>query len=319
MIEPHQTDRQKSRYARPQLGPAKSVEQNWTVHHFVGKYHLSRIKNVAPIPGIQLAQEIKERDDRRKDAKRFEDELEQRAAVYRKTVRARDAGAQKATQLHMDTLVGIPMNDIESTLNSRLSENSKKNYYCDTPQQIKQFKKNVILNRPNYIGYAVITTGFRSFAWQDEDTGNSFVHLAVQLGHVDVLAELLKYKCDPNLINKLGNSPLHDAWYQWIPPPNNSDIRQAQEEKTCKILRHLLEYNAYPDCLQKTDGCTALHMAARLGPTRAVLILLGFKADHTVRNRAGQTPIEVAAAHGQIEIVKVLRNWDVMKKTSAAH
>ena len=137
--------------------------------------------------------------------------------------------------------------------------------------------------------------------------------MAVKNGYVDLLGELLKYNADANLINKMGNAPLHEAWYQWVPPPNTAEIRRTQEARTCAILRHLLKWNAYPDNLQKTEGNTALHIAARLGPVKAVVILLGFNADHTIRNRNGLTPIEIAMSHNQGDVVKVLRNWSVMK------
>lgn len=142
------------------------------------------------------------------------------------------------------------------------------------------------------------------------------MHMAVKSGFVDVLEQLLKYNADANLINKMGNAPIHEAWYQWVPPPNTADVRREQEARTCAILRHLCTWNAYPDNLHKTDGNTALHWAARLGPVKAVVILLGFKSDHTIRNKSGLTPLDVAVAHGQTEIVKVLSNWNVMKKQS---
>lgn len=48
--------------------------------------------------------------------------------------------------------------------------------------------------------------------------------MAVKNGYIDLLGELLKYKADANLVNKMGNAPLHEAWYQWVPPPNLSLI-----------------------------------------------------------------------------------------------
>lgn len=140
--------------------------------------------------------------------------------------------------------------------------------------------------------------------------------MAVKNGYIDLLGELLKYKADANLVNKMGNAPLHEAWYQWVPPPNTAEVRRTQEARTCAILRHLLKWNAYPDNLQKSDGNTALHIAARRGPVKAVVILLGFNADDTIRNRSGLTAIEIAVSHNQGDIVKVLSNWNIMKKQS---
>lgn len=131
-----------------------------------------------------------------------------------------------------------------------------------------------------------------------------------------MLGELLKYNADANLVNKMGNAPIHEAWYQWVPPPNTAEVRCVQEARTCAILRHLCSWSACPDNLHKTDGCTALHWAARLGPVKAVVILLGFNADHTIRNKNGETPLDLAVSHKQTDIIKVLSNWSVMKRQS---
>jgi hypothetical protein len=264
--------------------------------------------------------EIASRENILKDQQRFEKEIAERAAAYKKTVTTRAVGVAETTRLNFKSLIGVPVQETENIINARLAENNllKKSYFADTPKQIKQFKKNILRGNASYPAFAVMTAGFRSFSWQDDETGNSFVHYAVQLGYVELLEELLKYKADCNLIYKLGNAPIHDCWFQWLSPPQLSEVRKAQESKTCDLLRHLLTYNAYPDNLQKTDGCTPLHIAARLGPVKAVMMLLGFKADYKIKNRAGQTPVQVAAAHGQLDIVKVLNGWEVMR-TQAQH
>jgi hypothetical protein len=126
----------------------------------------------------------------------------------------------------------------------------------------------------------------------------------------------MKYNADGNLVNKMGDAPLHNCWYQWVMPGPDStaELRRSQEAVTCALLRHLLTWNVYVDNLHKTDGNTPLHIAARLGPVKAVVILLGFQADQSIRNRNGHTALDIAVSHNQRDTVKVLSNWHVMKK-----
>lgn len=152
----------KSRYERLALGPAKTHQKEWKIHDFVGRYHLTRVKNPAPVPGMTLGLEKEEANAKAADTKRFEDQLEQRALQYKRTVRARAVGTAEATKLHMDAVIGTQIEKTDEILHGRATEVGKKSYFSDTPDQIKRFKKNVMMDRPHYVGYAVISTGFRS-------------------------------------------------------------------------------------------------------------------------------------------------------------
>ena len=152
----------KGRYDRPVLGPAKIYQKEWKIHDFVGKYHLTRVKNPAPVPGMTLGLEKAEANAKAADAKRFEDQLEQRALQYKRTVRARGVGAAEATKLHIDAIIGTQIEKTDEILKGRKIEVNKKSYFSDTPDQINRFKKNVMLDRPHYVGYAVVSAGFRS-------------------------------------------------------------------------------------------------------------------------------------------------------------
>lgn len=152
----------KSQYQRPPLGPARTFQKEWKIHDFVGKYHLTRVKNLAPVPGTALALEKSEKEAKAADAKRFEDQLHQRAVHYKKTIRARGVGAEEATKLHVDAIIGSQIDRTENALHARAAETNKKNYFSDTLDQIMRFKKNVLMDRPHYIGYAVVFAGFRS-------------------------------------------------------------------------------------------------------------------------------------------------------------
>ena len=62
-----------------------------------------------------------------------------------------------------------------------------------------------------------------------------------------------------------------------------------------EILETLLEYQANPNTPTRSDGQTALHLAARTNNLDAVVLLLRFGADLRAEDRAGRLPLHVAA------------------------
>lgn len=172
--------------------------------------------------------------------------------------------------------------------------------------------KNVTLGRAHYISFAV-TTGYRSINWTDNDRlGYTALHIASSKGHVAVVEELLKYNADANVRSGIGNFPIHDAWIFWRLPCSSAQ-RKDQEAKTTSILHLLLSYGASVDGAMN-DGNTALHIAARLGPISSVRVILGFKANHYLRNKDGCTAMDIAAEHGNAEILRLLNFWDGIKQ-----
>lgn len=86
---------------------------------------------------------------------------------------------------------------------------------------------------------------------------------------METVEELLKYKVDPDLKNKLGYSAAHEAWSFWKKKMvgdrcRTKEEREQQEETTCQLLYHLFAYDAFIDA-QDIEGNTVLHIACRLG------------------------------------------------------
>lgn len=212
----------------------------------------------------------------------------------------------------MHTVIGEPSDQAEEVLAENEDIAVKKVVFPDSKLHIARFMKNVALGRAHYISFAV-TTGYRSINWANNDQlGHTALHVAASKGHVSVVEELLKYNADPNVRSGIGNFALHDAWVFWRNPCSSVE-RAEQEQKTTSILHHLLSYGASVDGAMN-DGNTALHIAARLGPISAVRMILGFKANHYARNSDGYTPMDIAAHHGNAEILRLLGFWDGIKK-----
>ena len=93
---------------------------------------------------------------------------------------------------------------------------------------------------------------------------------------METVEELLKYKADPDVKNKLGFFPIHEAWMFWKKKHDGEkyrtrEEREKQEEDTTTIVKHILSYKGYVDA-QDIDGNTALHVACRLGSVIYILV-----------------------------------------------
>lgn len=169
----------------------------------------------------------------------------------------------------------------------------------------------------------------------------SSLHVATRAGNVDMVRLLLGYGADPNIENSFGDTALLQAWLFWN--PEHASLRKSKrddaarrhalgnEETTVTILTLLLSHGARVNA-HHIDGSTALHEAARKGPTRAVNVLLCYGADHQQCDARGDTPMSiarerldrechVAALEGRKrpcdeldEMVRLLANWGVIKK-----
>lgn len=183
--------------------------------------------------------------------------------------------------------------------------------YPDSLKAIQRFMKNIKLGRSHYVSFA-ITTGFRSINYTEPEFGNTALHYAAARGYPLVVEELMKYKADPNIKNRFSNCPIHEAWNFWR-MPNIAAERERQAAVTCDIIHALVSYGADVD-VQKGDGDTALHVAARFGHINAVKKLLEFQANHLITNKKRQTPQEVATASNHHEIAQLLSFWSLIRQ-----
>ena len=83
-----------------------------------------------------------------------------------------------------------------------------------------------------------------------------------------MVKELLEFKINPDIRNRLGNTAAHDAWLFWRNPRGfegkhrTKEERVEQEDKTCQILSHILSFGGFVD-MQDSNGQTILHVACR--------------------------------------------------------
>ena len=142
---------------------------------------------------------------------------------------------------------------------------------------------------------------------------------AAALGAIQCLELLLKRGCDPNITDKEGETPLHQA-------AANGHVNCVQtlllagakaRPAPCWMLGDnqtplmLATYNNFPDVvevlIEASDvnvasefGDTALHYAAFRGCECSVKVLLQTGADPNAANMYGATPLWNAACHADI-------------------
>ncbi|CAE8613831.1 unnamed protein product [Polarella glacialis] len=108
------------------------------------------------------------------------------------------------------------------------------------------------------------------------------LHLAAWNGKTTAVATLIARLVDPDVIDKHGSTPLHDA------------SRAGRIETVVELLK----LKASPCAVKQVQLDTPLHHAATAGHVEIAAILLQFKARVSARNVRGYTPLHVAAING---------------------
>ena len=159
-----------------------------------------------------------------------------------------------------------------------------------------------------------------------DSEGYSPIHIACNVGNVDVLNLLLDNGADPeSLVERIGSTTLHEAVCSGsleivealLDRISNKDLVNHQDTKgwsplhyACqyghnKIVKVLLAHKAKVD-LQVQIGRTSLHLAAFEGHSECVKLLLDHHCDVDVQDEEGWTAIILACQEGHPEIVQML-------------
>ena len=149
---------------------------------------------------------------------------------------------------------------------------------------------------------------------EDED-GNTFLHLAAKTGSYDFVKQLIDLECNPEAINRFGQTVLHCAVEhvsivkylisecECDPMVTDKDgktvLHCAVQEKCLAVVEYLVSVNPVD-----MDGNTFLHLAAKTGSNDVVKQLIDLECNPEATNWFGQTVLHCAVEH--ISIVKYL-------------
>ncbi|XP_056012215.1 E3 ubiquitin-protein ligase MIB2-like isoform X2 [Ostrea edulis] len=156
------------------------------------------------------------------------------------------------------------------------------------------------------------------------NNGQTAVHIAVQMKNKDIL-KVLQDKCNFNISDKLGDSPVSDAItvgdpdireivFHWpkisLEFENKlgfSPIHLAARKGDIEAVQQILRKCPKAANKQKSDGYTALHLAACMDHDEIAKVLLQNKAKTGKQTEnEGQTPLHIAAVYGSYKTARCL-------------
>lgn len=142
---------------------------------------------------------------------------------------------------------------------------------------------------------------------QQDEKGNTLLHYALLSGNEDTIRTILELNPDPKVQNKDGKTPLEAAKNRGFILPeditfqlNNSDnqIHEALIGGNELQIRNLIATNGLNINKPDKDGNTLLHLAVLSGNESSVKAILDLQPDPTIKNKHGDTPLELAKAIG---------------------
>jgi hypothetical protein len=152
--------------------------------------------------------------------------------------------------------------------------------------------------------------------------GRALIIIAIENKQLDIIKTLISYDADVNLMSKAGFSPLAVAVNggdeiivrtlvmadgELVQPDCNTILHSAISQDQVQRVRLLLLARVPVDN-QDYQGSTPLHVAARLGSTSVLKMLLAAGADPSIRDKEGHTAKDVAVMSNQHGSVQVLDN-----------
>lgn len=140
---------------------------------------------------------------------------------------------------------------------------------------------------------------------ESEEDAFSVLHAAVETGCVDMVNLLLNTGAKPDRAYGSCYTPFNAALVA-------KHIFIAEALLARKINEKL---SAWKLVSKDSDGNTLLHAAAHNGHLNVVKMLLAHKADTTIKNKAGLTPIDEAIKQNHDAVVALLPSKNITKRT----
>ena len=176
----------------------------------------------------------------------------------------------------------VESNDFEEVnilLSNHLCDPTLRNMKGETPLSIALKKHSFSL------AIAILTSTDHYNVNSPDSDDNTLLHHAVIANDAKLISKILQNdSCDPNTVNKAGETPLH--------------ICCRQITSTDTICRMLVEDQRCNPNVTDRSGNTALHSAIKSLRQSYIRLLIDRKCDPSIRNTDGDTPLHIACRKG---------------------
>lgn len=159
----------------------------------------------------------------------------------------------------------------------------------------------VLKHKINSVKY-LLSIGFNVNAPGFGTDGGTALHVTVRREDIEIAKILIEHNADLNIIDYKGYTPLTLAVEK-----NEENFIKLFIEKGANVNEcgsHLTESGNY---LPENNPLNApLHIAVKMGNLNYINLLLKAGANVNLKNRNGETPIDIAQEYGSSDIVKLL-------------
>ncbi|KAG0424437.1 hypothetical protein HPB47_028374 [Ixodes persulcatus] len=203
------------------------------------------------------------------------------------TVKVNAVDKNGQTALHLAAINNC-MEIVEKLLQHRADPNIKDKCGCTALHHASQRGHHLVLVRL-----------LRSNMDTDEPNykARTALHIAASLGHLEVVETLLRFGASLTVKDKHGNTPLHLAVL---------GCHSSMTDLLVKKGASVNSTNSVGFGLSSFWGSTPLHMAAELGFTEVVQVLVSHGADLFLPEKGGRTALYIAARGSYTAIVDML-------------
>ncbi len=130
------------------------------------------------------------------------------------------------------------------------------------------------------------------------------IHFAVTSSKFRIYDILIQAGAEYSMLDEDGGNLLHRISLFSVDQKGIED--NVDIGKQAKMAEDLIERGLDVNLIEKSYNSTPLHMAASSGKLKVVALFIDHKADLNVRDKGGNTPLEIAKREGHQNIEKLL-------------
>jgi len=279
--------------------------------NLVGNYHAWKIKNSFPIPGRSIAD-----DYRRRFLAMYATQEEKILAPKREKIETsmenKLAVVDRMEELRLTNTFEKLCSQVDDVIKERgkeahsWAEEQRSGVYDASDEELKVFR--LMKERKTIEIEAMFAKGEVNVSTLEKGTSSTGLVRACSLGLLTVVKLYLNAGANVNYVMPSGLSSLHCCWDSWINLPVANPAKKMRFLIVQDIIGLLISFGA--NCNQANRaGFTPLHMAASYGHDNIVASMLRAGADFSRKDNQGRTACDLARLNGHKESIGLLSNW----------